>query len=208
MILSVLTAFFVTLLVVANIITVKLVAVGSWVVPAGVIVYPFTFLLTDVIAELYGRGTATRVVWTGFAVSLAMVAFIYLAGILPPSPVWEGQPAFSATLGMVPRIVGASMAAYLVSQHHDVFAFHFWRRRTGGRHLWLRNNASTMVSQAADTAIFISLAFWGTVSGGVLLNLMLTQYLIKLGIAAADTPFCYLLVGWLRNKVAPASQEA
>jgi len=207
MILSVLVAFFVTFLVVANIITVKLVAVGGWVVPAGVIVYPFTFLLTDVIAELYGRRTATRVVWTGFAVSLAMVAFIYLAGLLPPAAFWDGQPAFSATLGMVPRIVAASMVAYLVSQHHDVFAFHFWRRQTGGRRLWLRNNASTMVSQAADTAIFISLAFWGTVPGGVLLNMMLTQYLVKLGIAVADTPFCYLLVGWLRGKVAAAGQE-
>jgi queuosine precursor transporter len=201
MILAILVSFFVTLLLVANIISVKLIGVGAWVVPAGVIVYPFTFLLTDVIAELYGRRVASRVIWTGFAVSILMVIFVYLARIIPPAGFWEGQAAFDVTLGMVPRIVLASMFAYLISQHHDVMAFHFWRRKTGARHLWLRNNASTMVSQAIDTALFISIAFWGILPASVIFNMMLTQYLIKLGIAALDTPFCYLLVGLLRGRV-------
>lgn len=201
MILSVLVALFVTLLLVANIVTVKLIGVGDWVVPAGVIVYPLTFLLTDVIAELYGRRIASRVVWIGFGVSLVMVFFVYLARIIPPVSFWEGQAAFDTTLGMVPRIVAASMIAYLVSQHHDVVSFHFWRRKTGARHLWLRNNASTMVSQAIDTALFIAIAFWGTMPATVVFNMMLTQYLIKLGIALLDTPFCYLLVNLLRGRI-------
>ena len=203
MILAILVSFFVTLLLVANIISVKLIGVGAWVVPAGVIVYPFTFLLTDVIAELYGRRVASRVIWTGFAVSILMVIFVYLARIIPPAGFWEGQAAFDATLGMVPRIVLASMFAYLISQHHDVMAFHFWWRKTGARRLWLRNNASTMVSQAIDTSLFISIAFWGILPASVIFNMMLTQYLIKLGIAALDTPFCYLLVGLLRRRVPP-----
>jgi queuosine precursor transporter len=201
MILPVLVSLFVTLLLVANIVSVKLIGVGSWVVPAGVIVYPLTFLLTDVIAELYGRRIASRVIWIGFAVSIVMVVFVYLARILPPAGFWDGQAAFDATLGMVPRIVLASMFAYLISQHHDVMAFYFWRRKTGARHLWLRNNASTMASQAIDTALFISIAFWGTMPVGIIFNMMLTQYLIKLGIAVLDTPFCYLLVGLLRGRV-------
>ena len=201
MILVVLAVIFTTALIIANIVAVKLVAIGNWVVPAGVIAYPLTFLLTDVIAELYGRRVATRVVWTGFGASLLMVLLIFGGKVLPPAPFWQDQPAYDAIFGVVPRIVLASMIAYLVSQHHDVLSFHFWRRKTGARHLWLRNNASTMVSQVLDTGLFITIAFWGTVPLSVLLNMLLTQYLIKLAIAVADTPFCYLLVALLRNRV-------
>jgi len=201
MILVVLAALFATCLLVANIIAVKLVAIGGWVVPAGVIAYPLTFLFTDVITELYGRKIASRVVWLGFGVSVLMALLVYFGGLLPPAPIWEGQSAYESIFGMVPRITLASLIAYLVSQHHDVFAFHFWRQKTKGRFLWLRNNASTMVSQALDTGIFITIAFWGTVPAGVLTNMLLSQYVIKLFIAAVDTPFCYLLVGWLRGRV-------
>ena len=201
MILVILATLFATCLIVANIIAVKLISIGGWVVPAGVIAYPLTFLFTDVITELYDRKIASRVIWLGFGVSVLMVILVFGGGLLPPAPFWEGQSAYQSILGMVPRITLASMIAYLVSQHHDVFAFHFWRQKTKGRFLWLRNNASTMVSQALDTAIFITIAFWGTVPAGILTNMLLTQYVIKLIIAVFDTPFCYLLVGLLREKV-------
>jgi len=191
---------FATLLIVANLIAVKLINIGPWVVPVAVIVYPFTFLVTDTIAELYGRRAATRVVWLGFVMNIIMVALIYLGKIIPPSSFWEGQDAYNTMLGSVPRIVLASMLAYLASQHHDVFAFHFWRRLTNGRFLWLRNNASTMVSQGIDTALFITIAFIGVVPTNVLLNMIVGQYVIKLGIAMVDTPICYALVGLLRRK--------
>ena len=92
------------------------------------------------------------------------------------------------------------MLAYLVSQHHDVFAFEFWRRRTGGKHLWLRNNASTIVSQGIDTVLFISIAFAGSVPTSVLLNMILGQCLVKLVIAVIDTPICYGLVSPIRSR--------
>jgi queuosine precursor transporter len=207
MLLAVLVAAFTTCLLVANIITVKLVAVGGWIVPAGVIAYPLTFLFTDVISELYGRKTAGRVVWIGFGASLLMLLLIYGARLLPEAAIWEGGAAYEAVLGMVPRVVLASMLAYLVSQHHDVVAFHFWRRVTGGRYLWLRNNASTVVSQALDTTIFVAVAFWGLVPPEVVWNLMLTQFLIKIGIAVLDTPLCYLMVSLLRRRVPPAGDD-
>ncbi len=203
MILVVLATLFATCLIVANIIAVKLVAIGGWVVPAGVIAYPLTFLFTDVIAELYGRKIASRVIWVGFGVSVLMVILVFCGGLLPPAPSWEGQSAYESILSMVPRITLASMVAYLVSQHHDVFAFHFWRQKTKGRFLWLRNNASTMVSQALDTGLFITIAFWGVYSTEILLNMLRTQYIIKLAIAACDTPFCYMLVGLLRERIKP-----
>ena len=195
-----LSSLFAGALLVANFIAVKIVAVGPLIVPAGIIAYPLTFLLTDTIAEVYGRDTARRVVWTGFGVNLLAVVLVMLALRLPPAPFFAGEAAFGATLGLVPRIVLASLTAYLVSQHHDVLAFHFWRRLTGGRHLWLRNNASTVVSQALDTVLFITIAFVGTMPLGVVVSLVVWQYLAKVIIAAADTPLCYLLVGWARGE--------
>ena len=209
MVLAVLATLFVTCLITANIITVKLISVWGWVVPAGIIAYPLTFLFTDVITELYGRKTASRVVWLGFGASILMVILVIGAGLLKPAAIWEGQAAYESVLGMIPRIVLASMIAYLVSQHHDVFAFSFWRRKTKARFLWLRNNASTMASQALDTGLFITIAFWGTVPNNILVNMLVTQYVIKLVIAALDTPFCYLMVNLLKRKVKPlAGAEA
>ena len=209
MTLAVLATLFVTCLITANIITVKLVSVWGWIVPAGIIAYPLTFLFTDVITELYGRKIASRIIWLGFGASILMVILVWGGKLLPSSAYWEGQAAYESVLGMVPRIVLASMIAYLVSQHHDIFAFSFWRRKTKARFLWLRNNASTMVSQALDTGLFITIAFWGTVPSSVLVNMLLIQYVIKLGIAALDTPFCYLMVYFLKNRVKPlAGAEA
>ena len=209
MVLAVLATLFITCLITANIITVKLISVWGWVVPAGIIAYPLTFLFTDVITELYGRKTASRVVWLGFGASILMVILVIGAGLLKPAAIWEGQAAYESVLGMIPRIVLASMIAYLVSQHHDVFAFSFWRRKTKARFLWLRNNASTMASQALDTGLFITIAFWGTVPNSILVNMLVTQYVIKLVIAALDTPFCYLMVNLLKRKVKPlAGAEA
>ena len=191
---------FATLLIVANIMAVKLISIGPWVVPVAVIAYPFTFLVTDTISEIYGRHMATRIVWFGFIMNLLMVALLYLGKVIPPASFWQGQDAYNRILGAVPRIVFASMIAYLLSQHHDVFAFHFWRKRTNGKHLWLRNNASTMVSQGIDSVLFITIAFIGVVPINVLFNMIGVQYVIKLCIALADTPICYLLVGLLRRK--------
>lgn len=191
---------FATLLVVANIIAGKLISIGIWVVPVAVIAYPFTFLVTDVISEIYGRKTATRIIWLGFMASIIMVALIYIGRIIPPSNIWEGQEAYNAILGSVPRIVLASMIAYLISQHHDVIVFHFWKKLTKDKFLWLRNNASTMVSQGIDTVLFITIAFFGVIPTQVLLNMILAQYVIKLCIAVADTPICYALVALIRRK--------
>ena len=200
MILTALAMGFVTLLVMANIVAVKPVALNGWILPAGTIAYPFTFLVTDAISELYGRRIATRVVWYGFGLSAVMVVMVYVAQVLPSADFWDGQGAFETILGSVPRIVLGSMIAYLVSQHSDVLIFHHMRRITNGRHLWLRNNASTMVSQAIDTALFISIAFAWSVPPSVLWNMMGTQYFVKVGVAAVDTPIVYALVGWIRAR--------
>ncbi len=191
---------FMTLLLVANIIAVKPLALNGWILPAGVIAYPFTFLVTDTISELYGRKVATRVVWYGFGLSIAMVVLVYIAKVLPAASFWQGQDDYDTILGSVPRIVLGSLSAYIVSQHIDVIMFHLVRRITTGRHLWLRNNASTIVSQAIDTVLFISIAFAGSVPTGTLWNMMVTQYVVKVCIAALDTPVVYALVRVIRAR--------
>ena len=181
-----------SLVVVSNIIAVKIVELGSLTVPAAVVVFPATFLVTDILAEKWGREQARRAVWAGFYASLVMVAAVVVAVRLEPAPfAQEFATSFDQVLGMAPRVVLASLVAYLVSQHHDVFAFEWWRRRTGGRFLALRNNASTAVSQLADTVLFITIAFAGT-EGPSLVSLIVGQYIVKLAFAALDTPFIYL----------------
>jgi len=196
-----LTGLFVICLGAANILSAaKLISIFGFTIDAGIIAYPWTFLFTDTISEVWGKRAARSVVWVGFFANILLMLLIWIGGLLPPSPEWQHQEAFWTILGAVPRIVVASMAAYLISQHHDVFAFNFWRNKTRGRWLWLRNNLSTGVSQAIDTVVFGAIAFYGVVPLNVLVGeIMLAQYVIKLSIALLDTPICYLLVGWARG---------
>ncbi len=192
---------FAALTVLANLIAAKTITFGPFIAPAAVLVYASTFLMTDILSELFGKKKARLAVWTGFAANMVMLVSILIAVRWSASPVMDPELAasFDAIFGFAPRVIGASMAAYLVSQHHDVWAYHYWRDKTEGRHLWLRNNASTMVSQAVDTAIFISLAFYAVLPNSVLVQMMVGQYAIKLLIAALDTPFIYLAVAAARR---------
>lgn len=202
--LLVLCTLFGAALVTANLVASKIVVIGGLVVPAGVLLYSITFLVTDTVSEVYGRRAATSLIWTGLWVSLLILTLVQVARVLPPAPFYADQAAFDAVFGMTPRIVVASMIAYALSQWHDVWAFHWWRARTGGRHLWLRNNASTLVSQGIDTVVFIAVAFGGLVPVAALSGMMVGQYLIKIGIALADTPLCYLAVRWARRTATAA----
>ncbi len=184
---------FATLTVVANIIASKLVTVGNIIVPAGVIVYSATFLITDVLGEIYGKEYGKKAVVTGFFANIIATLAIVTAILWKPAPIGiETAKDFKKVFGLTPRIVVASMVAYIISQTHDVYAFHFWKEKTKGRHLWLRNNASTIVSQLIDTCTFITLAFYGVVSNNILIRMIAGQYIIKVLIALLDTPFMYI----------------
>ena len=190
---------FTALIVIANVISSKIIFVGeigsvNLIGPAGVIVYASTFLITDIIGEIYGKEYSKKAVITGFFANIIAVIAILIAINWTPAPFLSNEflNSFNKILGFAPRIVLASMIAYLISQTHDVYAFHFWKRKTKGRHLWLRNNASTIVSQAIDTAVFITIAFYGLVANEVLLSMIFGQYVLKVFIALFDTPFIYI----------------
>ena len=188
--LTLLTAFFVTSVVTANVLAGKVVAFGDYVIlPAAVVTYAFTFLFTDIINELYGRKAAQRAVFFGFYAQLFAMVMIYV-GMLLPALEQEMQNAYEMLLGQNFRFVVASMTAYFVAQSWDVWLFNKLKNKTNGKHKWLRNNASTMSSQFIDTAIFITIGFWGSVPS--LWIMILSQYCVKLVLAALDTPVFYL----------------
>jgi len=184
---------FITSLLIANVVTGKVVLLfGRLVVPAAVVAYAITFLATDIINELYGMDKAQEIVKFGFVAQVLASVLIYLAALLPVAPFMpEMQKSFMMVLGQNARFVFASLTAYLVSQTHDVYSFNWWRKRTNGKHKWVRNNLSTMVSQIIDTAIFITIAFWGTVPN--LWAMIVSQYIVKWCLALLDTPFFYLV---------------
>jgi len=189
----VLTSLFTTSLIVANLTASKIVQVWWFTFPAGTLAYCITFLCTDLYSEFFGRRETELVVLAGFVANLLMVLLVQVAIIAPIAPSQhEYQEVYASVLGPTWRIVLASMVAYLVAQSHDVWAFHFWGRLTKGKHLWLRNNASTMISQLLDTVLFTFMAFGDVMPLSSLLSMITTLYLVKWLVAACDTPFCYL----------------
>ena len=186
-----LNSIFITTLIVANILASKVVTIGSFVLPAAVVAYPLTFLMTDVIGEIWGKKEANRAVRNGFICQAISLILILLAIMLPVAPFANNQAEFEAILGQSFRVVFASMVGYLVAQCNDVFIFHKLKEKYNGKHKWLRNNVSTLLSQLLDTAIFITIAFIGTVPN--IVTMIFSQYAIKAVYALLDTPFFYLL---------------
>ena len=190
-------AIFLTSLLVANVVSSKIVSFLGLTVPAAIVAYPLTFLMTDVIGEIWGKEEANKTVKLGFICQMISLVLIGGAILLPVAPFADNQAQFTSILGSSFRVVFASMVGYLVSQSWDVWIFHKVRdayikkhgSTKGGRWIW--NNASTMTSQIIDTAIFITIAFIGVVPN--IWTMILSQYLVKFVYALLDTPFFYLL---------------
>lgn len=194
-----LTSIFASSLVISNVVATKLWIFGMLVVPAGIVAYPITFLMTDIIGEVWGKKTAATTVFVGFVCSIIALVIGKLAVMLPAAVFYEDQAFFARMFGTVGRITVASLAAYIVSQTTDVWLFHWIREKTSGKHLWLRNNVATIISQLFDTIIFIVIAFVGLVPTTVLGGMVLGQWIVKSLLALLDTPFCYLLVAWSKR---------
>lgn len=195
-----LNGLFVGLLILSNIISVKLFSVGDYILPAAAIVYVVTYLITDVIGEVYGKEAAMKTVRAGFFTQVVVLFFVLAAIHLPAAEVFGMQAEFEAILGGSFRVMFASLSAYAVSQYIDVSVFHRLKAKHGAKKLWLRNNLSTASSQLIDTSIFIFIAFVGVVPTNVLLGMIATQYVFKFMVALIDTPFTYLLVNIARKE--------
>jgi len=193
-------ALFVTCLLTANTIAAKLIVVGGLVLTAGIVIFPVSYVIGDVLTEVWGYGAARRVIWLGFACNALMVLAVWLGGELPVAPFWGGQAAYQEILGQAPRILAASFAAYLVGEFANAFVLAKLKVATAGRWLWLRTIGSTVVGQGLDSVVFVTLAFAGTVPAGALAGVVAGQWVVKVAYEAAATPLTYAAVGWLKSR--------
>ena len=198
--LVVIAAIFATCLITANIIAVKVISFGVVVLPAAIVVFPLSYILGDILTEVYGYRWARRVIWLGFMCNLVFVIFIWVGQVLPPASFWEGQEAYETILGFTPRLLAASFCGYLAGEFVNSFVLAKMKVLTRGRWLWTRTIGSTIVGEGLDTAIFITLAFIGTPSFAAIM--ILYHWLVKTGIEAIATPLTYTVVNYLKRKEA------
>jgi len=192
----VVAGFFVTALVVSNIIAVELVKASGRIFPAGLVIFPLSYLLGDVLTEVYGIRAARSVIWLGFACNLVALGAIQAAIHLPALDP-DFQDSFEAVLGTTWRLFVASLAAYLVGELANAYVLAFLKGATGGRWLWTRTIGSTIVGEGLDSLIFIVIAFGGT--GVALANPIVTTWAIKVAWETLATPLTYLVVGYLKR---------
>ncbi|MCH4821882.1 queuosine precursor transporter [Gramella lutea] len=202
----VLNALFIASLVVSNLIFQKFFywdffGLYTFEISVGILPYPVTFLITDIISEVYGKKRANLVVTTGIFASFFSLLIVYLADAVPATT-WSpiDNSLFEKVYGATAIAVFASMVAYLLAQYIDIQLFHFWKRLTKGRHLWLRNNFSTFLSQFVDTfSVLFLLCSFGKIDWELFGGLLLSGFLFKVLVAALDTPFLYAAVYGLRS---------
>jgi hypothetical protein len=196
--LVIIIAVFITCLITANIIAVKIISLGPVVLPAAIFVFPVSYIFGDVLTEVYGFRVARKVIWLGFLCNLIFVFFAWIGQILPGAGFWEGQGAYVSILGYTPRLLIASFAGYLVGEFVNSFVLSRMKVLTKGRWLWSRTIGSTVVGQAFDTSLFITLAFIGTSSFAPIM--IFNHWWAKVLIEAIATPATYAIVKWLKQK--------
>ena len=202
----ILVGIFIASLITCNLIANKFVTVDLgfkvFIVSAGILPYPLTFLVTDLISEIYGQKRANLVVFSGFIASMFVLLFLWLGGqfnAIPSSIV--GDETYNSVFQNAWRIIAASMIAYLFAQFVDVKIFHFWKKLTNGKHLWLRNNGSTIASQLIDTTLVVCILFLGVWNGDQIFQAIIDGWLFKMLMAFIDTPIIYGIVYLLKGKI-------
>jgi queuosine precursor transporter len=191
-------AAFVTVLLLSNVLgagkvaTVDLPGVGAWPFGAGILFFPVSYVIGDVLTEVYG--------YAGFCALLFMAFMAWVVVALPPAASWTGQAAYEQVFGQVPRIVVASIIAFWAGEFVNSYVLAKMKLWTKGRHLWSRTIGSTFVGQGVDSLIFYPLAFYGVWESGTLLTVLLTQWALKVGWEVLLTPATYAVVGWLKRR--------
>lgn len=199
---SVLLGLFIAAIIAGNLLGTKI--FSFWIISAsvGIFMYPLTFLITDIIEEVYGREKTRSFIIAGFFSLILVIILTVIGVVLPPASRYEFNAEYITVFAPSLRITVASIIAFLIAQYHDILAFDFWKKKTSGRFLWFRNNASTIISQFIDTTIFMFIAFYMVTpkfTADFIFALIVPYFTLKVVVAFCDTPFCYLGVRWLRN---------
>ena len=190
-------AVFITCLITANIIAVKVISLGFFILPAAAFVFPVSYIFGDILTEVYGYRTARRVIWLGFGCNLIFVFFAWIGQLLPAADFWTAQESYKTILGYTPRLLAASLCGYLVGEFANSFVLARMKILTQGRWLWSRTIGSTVIGEGLDTVIFITLAFIGT--GSPVGTMIWHHWLFKTGIEVIATPVTYAIVNWLKR---------
>jgi len=196
---SIISTFFVATLMISNIVATKLFSIGALIFTGGILVFPLTYIFGDILTEVYGYARSRKIIWTGFFALIFMSLVFWIVGLLPPAPTWQNQEAYNLILGFVPRIVFASIIGYWAGEFANSFVLAKLKILTKGKHLWTRTIGSTIVGEGVDTALFVSIAFWGVVSGSILLLAILSGYMFKVAYEVIATPLTYKIVGFLKK---------
>ena len=198
-------AAFVAILLLSNVIgagkiaTVYLPGFGPWPFGAGILFFPLSYVIGDVLTEVYGYGRARRCIWVGFAALLFMAFMSWVVVVLPPDANWHGQAAYEQVFGQVPRIVFASRVAFWAGEFVNSFVLAKMKVWTNGKHLWTRTIGSTVVGQGIDSLLFYPLAFYGVLDNSTLVKVLATQWVLKVSWEALLTPVTYAVVGFLKR---------
>ena len=195
---------FVTVMLLANLLGIKIINIGPVATSVGIWLVPISFLITDILAEVKGKNFVSNLIWSTAIALIFSYLFIKLSVSMTPADRFAADDAaFVKIFTNSSRMILASIVAFVLSQFHDIWAFEFWKAKTKGRFLWLRNNFSTIVSQFIDTIVFMFLAFYHMTpkfDAAFIWQLIIPYYILKIILALADTPFVYLGVKWLKKK--------
>ena len=201
-------AAFVAIILLSNVIGAGKVAqiwlpgVGYWPFGAGILFFPISYVIGDVLSEVYGYARARRVIWAGTVAVLFMAFMSFVVVALPPAPDWKNQAAYETIFGQVPRIVFASVCAFWTGEFVNSYVLARMKLWTGGKQLWSRTIGSTVAGQAVDSLIFYPLAFWGAEgwTNDLVIKVLLTQWVLKVSWEVLLTPFTYLVVNFLKAR--------
>jgi queuosine precursor transporter len=196
--LVIIIAVFITCLITANIIVIKFISFGPISLPSAIFVFPLSYIVGDVLTEVYGYRVARLVIWLGFVCNLVFVFFVWLAQVLPGASFWTDQQAYESILGHTPRVLVSSFCGYLAGEFANSFVLARMKILTRGRWLWTRTIGSTIVGEGLDSAIFLTLAFIGTTTF-VPVNIVY-HWLGKTLIEVVFTPVTYVIVNWLKRQ--------
>jgi uncharacterized integral membrane protein (TIGR00697 family) len=190
---------FVAVLLISNTVGTKIIALGPLALPGGVLLFPISYIFGDVLTEVYGYSASRRIIWTGLGLNVLMCLSYAAVSALPGAPFWSNQAAFETILGQVPRIVAASLLAYFCGEFSNSYVLAKMKIATSGRHLWMRTITSTLVGEGVDTLVFVAVAFLGTFTAAALLQIIVSNYVVKVLYEVAATPITYITVHRLKR---------
>lgn len=193
-------AWFAAVLLISNIGAVKLISIGPLILDGGAVLFPLVYIFGDILTEVYGYAYARRAIWTGFGVMLLAVSALTIVRFLPASPEWTAQQSYVDILGFFPRIVVASLAAYLVGEFMNAYVLAKLKLRYGKDRLWLRLIGSTVIGQGLDTLVFGLIAFGGILSVGGMVNFVLVGWGFKVAVEIVMLPITYKVIAYLKRQ--------